>query len=633
MANDSDLNGSIVDQLQLLNDNLKEDLENSKKEKKERRNLTTAIEKLGVPLLVIKNQGMSFAKEIGQAAQVYAGAGRALQYSSSEVSKDLNKTGLSFSENFNVASAAFKAGIRMNEASNLEFLRNSKLLGKDTAGLIEHIKLQTDLLGFSAKSSTTFTRGLVDFSMKWKIGSDALINALLGLKDAISQGSMVFGPEIARSMHTATTELTSKYGSGAAQVIAEVFSKTIGDSKGWDRLNRLGISLSNAPSSDELVQLFESVKATASSMGRLDWATASAQLEITGLTSGMFQAAFLKAQNVILGSGFDKGVDIALQSPAALWNNMANTLKEAFVPGFILLFESLAEILPSVIEAFTSLLEVIKPPLIEAFTWLAEKLKGLSEGILNWKDSNFGDKASTVAKGVGLLFLISSTFRKIVGALLKIVASLATAAIGLSKPSIPAVAPRTPSGAPSTPRGAPTTSSPNTRASLPPTRTSAPSKSRWSARLGNTLLAWASHAKKIGLSLVSWATKTAAPAAFRLASRLLIPVMLAAVVTGITMYLAKKPGELPPPVSQLDTAKEAFRQSEFKTEMSKVMHGEDSLETHLAEERNELLKAQLQQAEKQYSERPPEYEINGADFRSRLHGEYSIIGPGVMRTY
>jgi hypothetical protein len=406
-------NGNLVDQITLLNENLKEDLGRKRKARRSRGGLEDAIKKLTPAVTSMGAAAFSFIKDVGAGMTTFAAHGRANAAYLERIGDGIANSGLNVAQHFQAAGVAFEAGIRRNELPTIKFFKDAKLLGKNIGNLGKSMVNMTDLFGQSAEDSLVFHEELANAASVYKLSTDVLVTAILGLKDSMINASLLYGPEVQKSISNATTELSHLYGQGALPIITEFFNKTIGDPQGWERMMKMGLEPAGM-SETELVDFF---KAFVDQMKRTQapgHEMLSAWLDVQGLTPLMALAKNLKEQKVKPGSTFKTAVDVAEKTPGAQMNRILNTLFEELVPHVVELLESLEKILPSITEAFTNLAVAVGPPLKQAFEWLLEVVNDVAQGIKDWHESSFWEKTKTVFAAGGLLFLVNNTFRSAV---------------------------------------------------------------------------------------------------------------------------------------------------------------------------------------------------------------------------
>ena len=412
MAEDDTLKGSLVDQLTLLNENLKEDLADSRKEKKKKSKLAKAITNLAVPMSALGLSMSNFVRDVGSAMVTAAEAGRATNKMQVSLFSTLKGASLSLESHTKAVQVSFGQGLRQNEQAVLKFVMQSKLLGKDINGLVESIMTQTDQFGFSSDSSLKFTQGIIDSAMKNKISSDALIKALSGLKDSILSGAAVFGPGLARIIPKALEKLTARYGQGATAAIQETLKVVFSDT-GWQNMVRAGITMPAELSADAVVSVFEQFKSVAEGMGNLNRETAAAQRDVMGFASPlMFSIRDLKRQTPAMGSGFQEGYNVARSAPMAVLNRMLNELKAIAVPELIRVFEAISRHSDEIVTGIRDFSSILWKLVSETLP----KFKDAVVGIANWADDRFGnwgektttEKIKTGAEVGGLALLIAT---------------------------------------------------------------------------------------------------------------------------------------------------------------------------------------------------------------------------------
>tara|TARA_R110000822_G_scaffold262924_3_gene387276 strand:+ start:365 stop:2212 length:1848 start_codon:yes stop_codon:yes gene_type:complete len=434
-------NGNLVDQLTLLNENLKEDLDKKRKAKRDRSGLTSALNKLTPAVTSLGAATFNFIKDVGNGMTTFAAHGRANAAYLEKIGEGIANSGLNVAQHYQAAGAAFEAGIRRNELPTIKFFKDAKLLGKNIGNLGKSMVNMTDLFGQSAEDSLVFHKELANAASVYKLSTDILVTAILGLKDSMINASLLYGPEVQQSITDATTELAGLYGQGSLPVITEFFSKTIGDPKGWERMMKMGLEPTGMTKS-ELVDFFKAFKAQQDVTTRPAHEFLSATLELQGITPIMAMVKNLVAQVIAPGTTFDESVKVAEKTPGAIMNRMLNELFEELVPHVVKLLEALDAVLPTVIAAFENLFTAVGPILIDAFDFLLEVVDKVANGIKNWDEDSVWGNIKTVGMGAGLLFLVNSTFR---GAVLGAITHLGTFVAWLTGAS--AVAPVAAAGA------------------------------------------------------------------------------------------------------------------------------------------------------------------------------------------
>mgnify|MGYP003640327708 CR=1 FL=1 len=287
------------------------------------------LQKLNSVNLISTIKGMTSVRSMlggiissnGQLVKSLAQAGQLTRQNYSDTLEVFRGNNVSLTQGIAAFGDVVSMGMSRFGKSVLLMAGQLKVMGIQTKGLLQNIRFNTEVLGFSVESSREFAEQMASSALKFGTSVEGLVGAVNSMRKATMDVAAELGPTTARSVQVAAAMLGQ--GNNEMQaMLANFMTSLLSGTSGFIKAGMLGVTAGSGMSPSDIAQI------TTQALSRVGELAPTPGAGAQHVLAGFEQANILSRQDVVLSRMM--GNDIKKLTASQLKESAENASRMSF---------------------------------------------------------------------------------------------------------------------------------------------------------------------------------------------------------------------------------------------------------------------------------------------------------------